>query len=162
MTLQDIITAIVGHPAECATGAIVLGLVTVKKLELPVWHWLLEWLLKKADALGQCINASLNAEVAGLRGDVKSLREQLNTHILDADKREADGWRASILHFNVELIQHVPHTREDFIEILTDIDAYETYCETHPDYENNRAVLAVANIKRVYAERLQKGFKEDT
>ena len=92
----------------------------------------------------------------------KSLREQLNTHIIDADKREADGWRASILHFNVELIQHAPHTREDFIEILTDIDAYETYCETHPDYENNRAVLAVSNIKRVYAERLQKGFKEDT
>ena len=63
MTLQDIITAISGHPAECAAGAIILGLVTVKKLELPVWHWLSAWLLKKADALGQCINASLNAAI---------------------------------------------------------------------------------------------------
>lgn len=77
-------------------------------------------------------------------------------NILLSDKREADSYRASILHFNVELIQCVPHTREDFIEILADVDHYEAYCRDHPKYENNRAVCAIANIKRVYAERMAK------
>lgn len=34
--------------------------------------------------------------------------------------------------------------------------AYEDYCRSHPDYKNNRCICAVANIKRVYNERLQK------
>ena len=45
---------------------------------------------------------------------------------------------------------------EHFIEILAVIDAYEDYCRSHPDYKNNRCICAVANIKRVYNERLQK------
>lgn len=159
---MDILSLLSAHPLESVVGGLILGTVCIKKLQLPVWDWLVAWLKAGVAAFGRCLTAPLMAEVAGLRGDVTGLRDKLDAHITDADKREADGWRASILHFNVELIQHTPHTREDFIEILTDIDSYETYCETHPNYENNRAVLAVANIKRVYAERLQKGFKEDT
>ena len=62
----------------------------------------------------------------------------------------------SILRFNDELIDDKHHTREHFIEILAIIDAYEDYCRSHPDYKNNRCICAVANIKRVYNERLQK------
>lgn len=57
---------------------------------------------------------------------------------------------------NDELIDDKHHTREHFIEILAVIDAYEDYCRSHPDYKNNRCICAVANIKRVYNERLQK------
>lgn len=32
----------------------------------------------------------------------------------------------------------------------------ERYCKEHPEYENNRAVLAIQNIERVYSERLEK------
>ena len=63
---------------------------------------------------------------------------------------------AQILRFNDELIDDKHHTREHFIEILAVIDAYEDYCRSHPDYKNNRCICAVANIKRVYNERLQK------
>ncbi len=55
-----------------------------------------------------------------------------------------------------ELLRNIPHTREEFIEILAEIDGYEAFCRAHPDYQNNRAVHAVANINRVYDERLQK------
>ena len=40
--------------------------------------------------------------------------------------------------------------------MLADIDFYERYCRDHEDYRNNRAVHAIANISRVYDERLQK------
>ena len=55
-----------------------------------------------------------------------------------------------------ELLREIPHTREDFIEILSEVDFYEKYCGSHPQYKNNRAVHAVENIKKCYAERLQK------
>ena len=70
--------------------------------------------------------------------------------------RNADFHRSKILRFNNELLRDIPHTQEDFIEILHEIDLYEKYCDTHPEYENNRATHAVANIKRVYDERLVK------
>ena len=41
-------------------------------------------------------------------------------------------------------------SHEYFTDVLVEIDDYERYCETHPEYRNNRAVLAIANIKRVY------------
>lgn len=36
--------------------------------------------------------------------------------------------------------------------MLLDIDDYERYCESHPEYKNNRALMAISNIKRVYSE----------
>ena len=69
---------------------------------------------------------------------------------------KANLLRTQILRFNDELIDDKHHTREHFIEILAIIDAYEDYCRSHPDYKNNRCICAVANIKRVYNERLQK------
>ena len=72
------------------------------------------------------------------------------------DRRTADGHRAQILHFNNELLRNIRHTKEEFIEILARIDVYEKYCKTHPDYPNNRAILAIENIREVYKERLKK------
>lgn len=77
-------------------------------------------------------------------------------HIQVDDERNANLLRTQILRFNDELIDDKHHTREHFIEILAVIDAYEDYCRSHPDYKNNRCICAVANIKRVYNERLQK------
>ena len=36
------------------------------------------------------------------------------------------------------------------------IDAYEKYCDAHPEYPNNRAILAIENIREIYMERLKK------
>ena len=49
------------------------------------------------------------------------------------------------------------------LEILAEIDQYEKYCKANPDYQNNRTTHAVANISRVYDDRLIKHdfLKED-
>ena len=117
---------------EIASGGgiafVVLTLVQIAPVKLNPWTWL-------ARAIGRAIN-----------GDV----------IKTDDARNADFHRSKILRFNNELLRDIPHTQEDFIEILHEIDLYEKYCDTHPEYENNRATHAVANIKRVYDERLVK------
>ena len=55
-----------------------------------------------------------------------------------------------------ELLRDLPHTKEEFIEVLTEIDAYEKYCREDPDYPNNRAVFAIKNIQETYKRRLDK------
>lgn len=84
------------------------------------------------------------------------MKQDLANHIRMDGERNADEHRARILRFNNELLRDIPHTKEEFIDVLAEIDFYERYCEDHKDYKNNRAVHAIANISRVYDERLQK------
>lgn len=162
MTLQSLLDQIAGQSVWVGLGLLILATMKIKPAEIPIWDWLKNLPRYALRALGRYLNAEVLDRLDKVEAAQNATRAKLDEHIVLADAREADGWRASILRYNVELIQHVPHTREDFIEILVVIDDYEDYCDTHPDYENNRAVFAIANIKRVYAERLQKGFKEDT
>ncbi|MBD5504584.1 MAG: hypothetical protein HDR09_12880 [Lachnospiraceae bacterium] len=109
-----------------------------------------------AKAFGRAINAEVLNELAEMKETQKETREKLEAHIEMDDERMADVHRTRILHFNNELLRDIEHTKEEFIEALADIDEYEQYCKDHPKYKNNRAVHAIANIKRVYDERLEK------
>ena len=103
-------------------------------------------------ALAKAIGRAVNADV--LR-ELKSVKDDLSDHIRMDDERNADEHRARILRFNNELLRDIPHTKEEFIDVLADIDFYERYCRDHENYKNNRAVHAIANISRVYDDRLR-------
>ena len=121
---------------------LLFGLVEIAPVKWNPWSAL-------AKALGRAINADLLKELADTRAT-------LEKHIRLDDERNADGHRAKILAFNTELLRGIDHTREDFIEVLAEIDQYESYCRAHPEYKNNRAKHAIANIGRVYDDRLKK------
>lgn len=104
-------------------------------------------------AIAKAIGRALNAEVLA---ELKQTQKKLDEHIRVDDQRDADSHRQRILQFNNELLRDIPHTREDFIEILAVIDCYEAYCKEHKDYKNSRCVHAIANIGRVYDDRLKK------
>ena len=114
---------------------VVMTLVQIAPVKLNPWSW-----------LARSIGRAVNAEVI----------KKLDAHITMDDRRTADGHRARILHFNNELLRDIDHTKEEFSEVLAEIDAYEEYCEEHPEYPNNRAVLAIENIQEVYMERLKR------
>lgn len=107
-------------------------------------------------AIGRAINKDVLDGLAEVKADQKETRRVLDDHIKVDDTRNADAHRARILQFNNELLRDIPHTREDFIEILEEIDFYEKFCKDHPDYQNNRCTHAIANIGRVYDDRLVK------
>lgn len=109
-----------------------------------------------ARAIGRAINKDVLDGLAEVKADQKETRRVLDDHIKVDDTRNADAHRARILQFNNELLRDIPHTREDFIEILEEIDFYEKFCREHPDYQNNRCTHAIANIGRVYDDRLVK------
>ena len=84
-------------------------------------------------------------------------KAKLEEHIEADGKHTADQHRTRILRFNTECLRHQRHTREDFIDILAEIDEYERYCQAHPEYKNQRCVHAVKNIGRVYDTLLETG-----
>ncbi len=104
-------------------------------------------------ALAKAIGKAINADISGRLDEIGA---KLDEHIETDGLRTADSCRAQILHFNNELLRPIYHTKEEFVEVLVKIDEYERYCDEHEDYPNNRAVLAIENIREVYKERLKK------
>lgn len=96
------------------------------------------------------------AKAIGRAMGIEAIEKKLDAHITMDDRRNADGHRARILHFNNELLRDRQHTKEEFTEALSEIDDYEKYCVDHPEYPNNRATLAVENIRRTYSDRLKR------
>lgn len=127
---------------------LLLTLIQISPLKIDPWTAL-------AKALGRAINGEVLKELETVKSEQQEIKTELHNYEMISDKREADGWRAEILRFNMELVKHVKHTRESYIEILDIVDKYETYCRDHEDYENNRAAHAVANIERCYDDRLK-------
>lgn len=121
--------------------AVLLTLVQIAPLDINPWSTI-------AKAIGKAINADVLKEL-------ETVKTGLGNHIRMDDERNADEHRARILQFNNELLRDIPHTKEEFIDVLADIDHYERYCKSNPDYENNRAIHAINNISRVYDERLR-------
>lgn len=113
---------------------VLMTLVQIAPVKINPWSWL-------ARAIGRAVNAEVI--------------KKLDDHITMDDRRTADGHRTRILHFNNEMLRDINHTKEEFTEVLAEIDAYEKYCREHPEYPNNRAVLAIENIREVYKERLK-------
>ena len=128
---------------------VLMTLVQIAPIKINPWSFI-------AKTIGKAINADVMAEMKEIKANQAKTQEKLESHIRVDDDRNADGHRQRILQFNTELLRDIPHTREDFIEILAEIDFYEKYCEEHKDYKNSRAVHAIANISRVYDDRLKK------
>ena len=96
-------------------------------------------------------------EIADIKKEQRETKDKLEKHIQDDDERDANMHRQRILRFNIELMRGEDFTLECFNDMLLDIDEYERFCETHPGYKNNRAVMAIANIKRVYQDHEENG-----
>lgn len=122
-----------------------LALIQISPIKVDPFGALARW-------IGRALNGDVLKKLDEMEKAQAETREQLDEHIRIDNERNADTHRVQILRFNRELLQEVPHTQEDFVEALSEIDFYEHYCKSHPEYENNRAVLAIENIKRAYME----------
>ena len=120
---------------------ILAGMIKIPKLELNIWN-----------LIGRTIGRSINKEVLE---QVGQLSKEVDTLKKDEELERARQARQRILRFNDEILFEKRHSKEHFDEILDDIDTYEEYCRTHEDYENNKAVLAIATIREVYKDCLK-------
>ena len=120
---------------------ILAGMIRIPKLELNIWN-----------LIGRTIGRSINKEVLE---KVSQLSREVDILKKDEELERVRQARQRILRFSDEILFEKRHSKEHFDEILDDIDTYEEYCRTHEDYENNKAVLAIATIREVYKDCLK-------
>lgn len=87
-------------------------------------------------------NTLMNA-IMEVKKDLDGLRAEIH-------KNQASTARTRILRFSDEILHKMRHSKEMFDQINEDIDAYRKYCDKHPEYKNNKAVMAIGNIEKVY------------
>lgn len=144
---------------EFVALCVALGLPTlleISPIKINPWSWILKMLKFLWRGFCRSLNADVLAQLEEMKQAQQDTKTKLENHIKIDDQREADKTRSSILHFNNELLRDIPHTKEEFVEVLSKIDWYNDFCKTHEDYKNSRAVHAIANILRVYDERMEK------
>ena len=125
-----------------------LSLVEVSPIKINPWSGLAKW-------LGRAFNAEVLADLKAVQKAQQDTRSALDKHQAADDEYKAECHRAALLAFNTSLLRGELHTQEDFFDAFRHIDQYEDYCRNHPGYKNNRASHAIANIGRVYDERLK-------
>lgn len=128
---------------------VLLTLIQISPIKLNPWSAILEW-------LGKQTNKAMLLKMETLERDMKTVKNEVST-IRDENREiHAKDCRVRILRFSDEIYLGQPHSQEHFKQILGDITHYEKYCDEHPEFENQIAVAAIAQIKESYKDRLRK------
>lgn len=136
---------------------IIMTLIEVTPIKVNPWSAIKRLIGKIFGWIGNTLNGAVLIKLDELEKSQQEMQVRLDEHIRTDDERDMDGRRQSILEFNAELIQKKNFTFEHFNNVLDEIGKYERYCDDHPDYKNKKAVMAIANIKRVYEEHEREG-----
>lgn len=90
-----------------------------------------------------------NSLLEKIIADLATIREEMKRD------RAVDA-RIRILAASDEVLHGMEHSLEWWNQVNEDITKYDKYCNTHPDFKNNKAVQAVDHLNKIYAERLDK------
>lgn len=134
LTLAQIFGSIVG------IVAVISIFIEITPIKInPITHFL-KWLGKK-------VNGEIIDRFDKLENKVSNMESVNNEH-------NAINCRVRILRFGDEVRRGMCHSKENFDQILSDIDEYERYCKTHPEFKNNKTVATKEKILKVYSERI--------
>ena len=79
------------------------------------------------------------------------IEDRLDTHIASEKQNQAKQARSRILRFADECRRGEKHSEEFFDNMMEeDIPLYETYCNNHTDFKNNKAVASIKIIEDAY------------
>ena len=129
---------------------LILSLVQIAPVKINPLSWI-------ARAFGRAINKDLYDKVDELEKSIKGVADAQTEEREAREEDKAVMARIRILRFNDELLicgrngTHYPrHSKESFDQTLDDITAYEDYCEDHKHFKNDKAIMAIKNIRRCY------------
>lgn len=101
------------------------------------------------------ISSAVRPEIEEISKKITAIQSRIEDMDDEQQRCRADNSRRHILTYNDELLRHTMHSKESFDQILADIDSYEDYSYNHPTYPNNKAKMAIENIKRCYAKCIE-------
>ncbi len=133
MTFNDIALLFQENGGIIAVGAVVvMSLVEISPIKINPWSW-----------IGKVLNKDILRKLEKVEKDVAEVKREVG-------ESSAVTSRYRILRFDDEILHDIKHSKEHFDQILLDIDVYEKFCEEHPDFKNNLAVMAIKHIKSIY------------
>ena len=105
---------------------------------------------KKTQASLQEMQEQSKKDMDALKADVAGLKKDFAQHMKEDEESKAKEARYRILKFYDELCLGEKHSESNFEDILDDIDLYELYADTHPEFKNSRGKSAMDYIKAIY------------
>lgn len=125
-------------------------LIQISPIKVYPWSWV-------AKKIGRAINGETAKALEDMKYDLSELKQKLCDLKEDVKENEAIRCRQAILRFGDEVLTEKKHTKEHFDEILDTVTKYENYCDTHPNFKNNKTQMTVERIEEVYKECLKNG-----
>lgn len=133
MTLNEILSLVENNKGLLGICVIIImSLLEVSKIKINPWSF-----------IGNLLNKGVISKIEKIEKDVAEVKKEIG-------ENTATSSRYRILRFDDEILHNTKHTKEHFDQILIDIDVYEKFCDNHPDFKNNLAVMAIKHIKQVY------------
>ena len=138
MTLHEFV--IMAQDGLIGLVLILLGLIRIPKVDLNLWTII-------ARVFGRAMNGDMIKQI-------NKIDSELDAHIKKTEETRIKQARQRILRFSDDIMLGKNHSLEHYNDILDDINIYESYCNGHPDYVNNKAKAAIELIRDTYEDHL--------
>lgn len=153
MTLAELIALVRGEIPE-GTGSILIGAIVIlctvieviPKVKLKPWSWI----VKK---VGSIANENITQRLDVIEKDIAMLKEENAEQDEREKERDAINARREILKFADSLRHGTQFSRESYEQIMIDMDNYERYSDSHPNFKNNRTKAAQKKIMNEFEAR---------
>lgn len=151
MTISELLAEYGAAGGICLV--VILSLVEISPIKINPWSKLFRSLGKalNKDMLDE-INA-LKTEVSDLKDEIKKVDDRVDKMDSRIDENNAIQCRSRILRFGDEVSHGQNHSRDHFKQIFCDITTYNSYCHSHPEFQNDMTKITSKRIEDDYMER---------
>lgn len=144
--LKDIFPLLEAQDLVWLTGVIVAAVTTaIQGLSKKYKPW--SWLARK---FGSAMNKDMLDKLDALSTKVDQLEKRDGEQDAAMAEEHARAARRRILRCSDEIRRKERHSEEYFNDVLDDISHYKKYCNEHPEFENEKAVLAIRLVEKTY------------
>lgn len=151
MTISELLAEYGAAGGVCLV--ILLSLVEISPIKINPWS-------KIFGALGRALNKEMLDEINGLKTELTDLKKEIKkvddrVDKMDSriDENNAIQCRSRILRFGDEVSHGQNHSRDHFKQIFCDITTYNSYCHSHPEFQNDMTKITSKRIEDDYMER---------
>ena len=151
MTISELLAEYGAAGGICLV--VVLSLVEISPIKINPWSKLFR-------AIGKALNKDmldkingLKTELSDLKDDIKKVDDRVDKMDARIDENNAIQCRSRILRFGDEVSHGQNHSRDHFKQIFCDITTYNSYCHSHPEFQNDMTKITSKRIEDDYMER---------
>lgn len=101
-------------------------------------------------AFGKAINQEVLDGQKKLNDRISGLEERMDANEAKDQEVAAIEARRRIIRCGDEIRRKERHSEEYFNDVLNDIKTYKHYCDDHPKFENEKAVISIRIIEQTY------------